>query len=274
MEEVIANLVEAAPDVFISDLGRIHVHRQRVPILVDHPIRLRVFLAVADGCQQIIRIIQTAVEKGGGELLMILLGRHISHAVGPRVRAGLLILIERLGDVHNVRRLRPHRRNETGQKGGGLIAILGDLVGLLGTAHLLVSGGAGEEPVGPALSVDRCIHGCEVSRILVRGDGVVEHLLIVVGHRFSEATGRGLIVGDLTDEIRQGPVGEERPVVVRRRPIIRFHFPRADGTLRIRRPRGFDDAVRVVRERFRHEVPRPIRQGHGLLAAPNAVENP
>ena len=71
MEEVIANLVEAAPDVFISDLGRIHVHRQRVPILVDHPIRLRVFLAVADGCQQIIRIIQTAVEKGGGELMLL-----------------------------------------------------------------------------------------------------------------------------------------------------------------------------------------------------------
>ena len=54
MEEVITDLVEAALDVFISDLGRIHVHRQRVPILVDHPIRLTVFPAVADGSQQII----------------------------------------------------------------------------------------------------------------------------------------------------------------------------------------------------------------------------
>ena len=147
MVEVTTNLVETALDVFISDLGWIHAYRQRVPILVDHPIRLTVFPAVADGSQQIIRIIQTAVEKGGGELLMILLGRHISHAVGPRVRAGLLILIERLGDVHNVRRLRPHRRNETGQEGGGLIAILGDLVGLLGTAHLLVSGAPAKNPL-------------------------------------------------------------------------------------------------------------------------------
>ena len=138
----------------------------------------------------------------------------------------------------------------------------------------MISCSAGEEPVGPALSGDRLLHGYKVSRILVRGDGVVEHLLIVDGHRFSEATGRGLIVGDLTDEIRQGPVGEERPVVVRRRPIIRFHFPRAYGAHRIRLFRGFDDAVRVVRERFRHEVPHPIGQGHGLLAAPNAVENP
>ena len=147
MEEVITDLVEAALDVFISDLGRIHVHRQRVPILVDHPIRLTVFPAVADGSQQIIRIIQTAVEKGGGELLIILLERHIFHAVGPRIRAGLLILVKRLSDIHNVRRLRPHRRNETGQEGGGLIAILGDLVGLLGTAHLLVSGGAAKNPL-------------------------------------------------------------------------------------------------------------------------------
>ena len=50
--EVTANLIEAAFDASISDLGRIHVHRQRIPSLVDHPIRLTVFPTVADGSQR------------------------------------------------------------------------------------------------------------------------------------------------------------------------------------------------------------------------------